>query len=77
MAKKTSKKTAKKPSKKTPGPAMAPAPTNGGEAPPASPDQDVSDLNDAQLGSKIRMSCAMGNTVTIYRKDGKLWLHEE
>lgn len=77
MAKKTSKKTAKKSMKKAAGPAMAAAPANGDEAPPASPDQDVSNLTDAQLGSQIRMSCAMGNTVTIYRKDGKLWLHEE
>jgi len=48
---------------------------NGG-SPPGNGDQDVSNLTDAQLGSAIRMICAMGGVATVYRKDGKLWLHE-
>lgn len=75
MARKPSKKTtrsaAPKP-KKSPPPAMA---ANGG-SPPGNGDQDVSNLTDAQLGSAIRMICAMGGVATVYRKDGKLWLHE-
>jgi|GEM_PF-5356305 len=73
MAKKAAKTAAKKAPRRATPKAAKPVRASGMSA---GLDQDVTETTDAQLGSQIRMICSMGGTATLYRKDGKLWLHE-